>query len=272
MRGAQEGASCGISMRQTGDDRPRPCGPRRLLPPSSPHRPAPPRPVGSLLHSSTTAVGLPAPGALAPDAPPPRWLRACGRSHQLPLLLLPPACCRAWRSCHPLRLLLLSSAPAPPFSSGSVRALKLAMRLGRPTDAMPWSRASLGGGVGSSRQGSWVVAAGTVGNPACAQTTTAAHDLTGKAEPGRKRALLLPPCSISMWPPSINKQPAKVRTCRSHTRAPPRRTRLGSSRLGRPAQRTRQMGPPANLRLRRKWFGEGFSATILAGLPQVALP
>ena len=142
MRGAQAGATCGISMRQTGEDSPRrqcprcpccPCCPRCLRPPSRPHRPALLLPVGSSLHSSMTAVGLPVPGAVVVGMPPPRLLRRCGRSHQLPrpgarlLLPLPP----------------LLARPFSPSSPGSGRARKLARRLGRPTEEMPWSRASL---------------------------------------------------------------------------------------------------------------------------------
>ena len=78
--------------------------------------------------------------------------------------------------------------------------------------------------------------------------------------------------------PSTNKHPAaphtkhqqaptEARTCRSHTRAPPRRTRSGSSRLAPPAPHTRQTGPPVSLRAR----GQCFSATSSARLPHAVL-
>jgi hypothetical protein len=105
--GAQAGATRGTSMQHTGAARPRPCR----------------RPAGSLLRSSIAAVGLPAapPLPLLPPLLPPRLVV---RSHQLRALL--GRCCR-----------FLS----PPSSCGS--ALKVARREGRPTEEIPWLRASL---------------------------------------------------------------------------------------------------------------------------------
>lgn len=119
--GAQAGLSRGISRQHTG-----PASPRAA-------RPARPR-AGSVLQSSTAAVALPAPGAAAPPSPPPRAARRWGRSHQLVPFAAPPSpppprsragCCTCSASC------------------GSGSALKAASREGRPTDEMPWSRASL---------------------------------------------------------------------------------------------------------------------------------